>query len=106
MASTSASCCPGSSRPRASRRPSCCANLLTRCLVSTPEVVAEAIFEAGTGWEPERYVPRYYWIAAARASLAPGVVRRAVATGRSRPSTTPGLTASALRTCSAMPTLV
>ena len=37
----------------------------TRWIVSTPEHAAEAIYEAGLGRRPERYVPRPYWLAAA-----------------------------------------
>jgi short-subunit dehydrogenase len=54
---------------------------VTRWLVSTPDKVAEAVVEAGPGGKPERYVPRYYWLAAAARVLAPGVVRRATAGG-------------------------
>ena len=50
-------------------------------LVSKPEVVADAIFEAGPGGKPERYVPRPYWLAAAARILAPALVRRAAAGG-------------------------
>ncbi|HEY5188731.1 MAG TPA: SDR family NAD(P)-dependent oxidoreductase [Solirubrobacteraceae bacterium] len=53
----------------------------TRWLVSTPEGVAEAIMEAGPGGRAERYVPRYYWIAAALRILAPRLIRRATAGG-------------------------
>jgi short-subunit dehydrogenase len=55
---------------------------LTRWLVSTPERVADAIFEAGPGRRAERYVPRPYWLAAAARVLAPRLVRRATAGGR------------------------
>jgi short-subunit dehydrogenase len=54
---------------------------VTRWIVSKPEVVAEAIVEAGPGGRPERYVPRGYWLAAAARILAPGLVRRATAGG-------------------------
>jgi uncharacterized protein len=54
---------------------------LTRWLVSKPEVVAEAIVEAGPGGHPERYVPRYYWLFAALRILAPRLVRKAVSGG-------------------------
>jgi uncharacterized protein len=50
-------------------------------MVSRPEVVADAIFEAGPGGKPERYVPRPYWLAAAARVLAPALVRRATAGG-------------------------
>jgi short-subunit dehydrogenase len=54
---------------------------VTRAIVSTPEVVAEAIVDAGLGGKAERYVPRYYWIPAALRIVAPGLVRRVVAGG-------------------------
>jgi len=53
----------------------------TRWLVTTPEVVAEAIMDAGPGGRVERYTPRYYWIGAAARILAPRLVRRATAGG-------------------------
>jgi short-subunit dehydrogenase len=53
----------------------------TRLIVSTPERVADAIMQAGPGGKAERYVPRYYWIAAALRTLAPALVRRATAGG-------------------------
>jgi short-subunit dehydrogenase len=53
----------------------------TRWLVSEPEGVAEAIYEAGPGGHAERYVPRWYWTAAALRVLAPGLVRRATGGG-------------------------
>ncbi|HEY3727099.1 MAG TPA: SDR family NAD(P)-dependent oxidoreductase [Solirubrobacteraceae bacterium] len=57
------------------------ASAATRLIVSTPDVVAEAIVAAGLGGKAERYVPRYYWIPAALRILAPGLLRRAVAGG-------------------------
>jgi short-subunit dehydrogenase len=51
----------------------------TRWAVSTPEHAAEAIYEAGLGRRPERYVPRPYGIAAALRVLAPSLVRRVLA---------------------------
>lgn len=53
----------------------------TRWVVSKPEVVAEAILDAGPGGKAERYVPRAYWLAAAARLLAPALVRRATAGG-------------------------
>jgi short-subunit dehydrogenase len=50
----------------------------TRWIVSTPERGAEAIFEAGVGRRPERYVPRPYALAAALRILTPRLVRRAL----------------------------
>ena len=47
------------------------AKAATRLIVSEPDVVAEAIVEAGPGGRAERYVPRYYWIPAALRILAP-----------------------------------
>jgi short-subunit dehydrogenase len=65
------------------------ASAATRWLVSTPDVVAEAILEAGPGGRAERYVPRYYWIFAALRIVTPRVVRAAVARGALTTSTTP-----------------
>jgi short-subunit dehydrogenase len=63
------------------------ASPLTRWIVSKPEVVAEAIVEAGPGGRPERYVPRGYWLAAAARILAPALVRRVTAGGALSTST-------------------
>jgi uncharacterized protein len=49
---------------------------LTRWIVSKPEKVAEAIYEAGPGGKPERYVPRPYALAAVMRIVAPRLVRR------------------------------
>jgi short-subunit dehydrogenase len=62
--------------------------LLTRWLVSKPEVVAEAILEAGPGGKPERYVPRFYALAAVARILAPSLVRRVLTSGASAQLTT------------------
>ena len=53
----------------------------TRWLVSTPEKAAEAIYEAGIGRRPERYVPRPYALAAALRTVAPALVRRVLGGG-------------------------
>jgi len=53
----------------------------TRWAVSRPEVVAEAILDAGPGGKAERYVPRFYWLAAAARVLLPRGVRRATGGG-------------------------
>ncbi|MBV9311967.1 MAG: SDR family NAD(P)-dependent oxidoreductase [Solirubrobacterales bacterium] len=53
----------------------------TRWLVSEPEDVAEAIVEAGPGGTAERYVPRFYWLAAATRTLAPALIRLATRGG-------------------------
>jgi uncharacterized protein len=50
----------------------------TRWAVSTPEQGAEAIYQAGIGRRPERYVPRPYRLAAVTRVLIPGAVRRAM----------------------------
>lgn len=55
---------------------------LTRRLVSTPDRAAEAIYEAGIGRRPERYVPKPYAIVAAIRVLAPGLARKMIG-GRS-----------------------
>jgi short-subunit dehydrogenase len=57
------------------------ASPVTRWIVSKPEVVAEAIVEAGPGGKAERYAPRGYWLAAAARILAPALVRRATGGG-------------------------
>jgi short-subunit dehydrogenase len=57
------------------------AKAATRWLVSEADGVAEAIMEAGPGGRPERYVPRFYWLAAASRILVPRLVRKAVAGG-------------------------
>jgi short-subunit dehydrogenase len=63
-------------------------NPRTRWLVSTPEKAAEAIYEAGIGRRPERYVPRPYALAAALRLVAPGLVRRVLGGGAAQIMTT------------------
>ncbi len=63
------------------------ARAVTRWLVSKPAVVAEAIIEAGPGGKAERYVPRWYWLAAAARLLAPRLVRWSTAAGAFTTST-------------------
>jgi short-subunit dehydrogenase len=53
----------------------------TRWMVAEPELVADAIVEAGPGGRAERYVPRFYWIVAALRILVPRLIRRAIAGG-------------------------
>jgi short-subunit dehydrogenase len=60
----------------------------TRWAVSTPERAAEAIFQAGIGRRPERYVPRAYGLAATLRVLAPGLVRRVLSGGAAQVMTT------------------
>ena len=63
----------------------------TRWIVSRPELVAEAIVDAGPGGKPERYVPRAYWLAAAARILLPAGVRWATrGGGLMTPETRPG----------------
>jgi uncharacterized protein len=62
----------------------------TRWLVSTPDLVAQAILDAGPGGRPERYVPRFYALAAGLRLLAPGLVRRATSRGGLVTATNPG----------------
>jgi hypothetical protein len=54
----------------------------TRWLLGTPEQVADAIAEAGLERRAERYVPRFYAGLAALRTVAPGLVRRALASKR------------------------
>ena len=54
----------------------------TRWMLGTPEQAAEAIYEAGIGRRAERYVPRFYAGLAALRTVAPGLMRRALASGR------------------------
>jgi uncharacterized protein len=61
---------------------------LTRWIVSKPERVAEAIYEAGPGGRAERYVPRPYALAAIARILAPGLVRRVLGGGAAADLTT------------------
>jgi short-subunit dehydrogenase len=61
---------------------------LTRRLVSTPDHAAEAIYEAGIGRRPERYVPRPYGIAAALRVLTPWLYRRLIGGGAASVMTT------------------
>jgi short-subunit dehydrogenase len=61
---------------------------LTRWLVSKPEAVAEAIVDAGPRGRAERYVPRFYAVAAILRVLAPGLTRRALSGGAAADLTT------------------
>jgi len=56
-------------------------NPRTRWIVSTPEKVADAIWEAGPGGKAERYVPRVYGLAAALRVVAPSLTRRVLGGG-------------------------
>jgi uncharacterized protein len=61
---------------------------ITRWIVSEPAKVAEAIYEAGPGGKPERYVPRPYALAAVLRIVAPGLVRRVLTGGAAANLTT------------------
>jgi short-subunit dehydrogenase len=61
---------------------------LTRWIVSTPEKVAEAIFECGPGGRAERYVPRPYALAAISRILFPSLTRRILTGGPASKLTT------------------
>jgi short-subunit dehydrogenase len=61
---------------------------LTRWMVSKPEKVAEAIYEAGPGGKAERYVPRPYGLAAVLRIVAPSLVRRVLSGGAAANLTT------------------
>lgn len=64
------------------------AKALTRWIVSRPEKVAEAIYEAGPGGRAERYVPRPYALAALARTLLPGLTRRVLRGGAAATLTT------------------
>lgn len=64
------------------------ARLATRWLVSDVSKAAEAIFEAGPGGRPERYVPRPYALVALLKVLVPGLVRRVLLGGAAKVMTT------------------
>src|SRR3954454_23817692 len=66
-------------------------NPRTRWLVSRPEKVADAIWDAGPGGRAERYVPRVYGLAAALRIVAPSLTRRVL--GGSSETVTPSTTA-------------
>jgi short-subunit dehydrogenase len=61
---------------------------LTRWRGSKPEAGAEAIVDAGLRGKAERYVPRFYGIAAMLRVLAPGLIRRVLAGGAAADLTT------------------
>lgn len=63
-------------------------NLLTRWLVTKPEVAAEAIYEVGPGGRPERYVPRFYGLVGVLRILFPSLTRRILGGGIGKLSTT------------------
>jgi short-subunit dehydrogenase len=62
-------------------------NPRTRWAVSTPDKVAEAIWDAGPGRKVERYVPRPYAIVPVLRVLLPGLVRRVTRSSSASPAT-------------------
>jgi len=54
----------------------------TRWMLGTPEQAADAIVQAGLGRRAERYVPRFYAVLAALRTVAPGLVRKVLASKR------------------------
>ena len=60
-----------------------------RWIVSTPQKVAEAIFDAGPGGRAERYVPRAYWLGATARIVLPALTRRVLKGGKLAPATKP-----------------
>jgi uncharacterized protein len=58
------------------------ANRTTRWMLGTPEQAADAIAAVGLDRRAERYVPRFYGGLAALRTVAPGLVRRALASKR------------------------
>jgi uncharacterized protein len=67
------------------------AHPLLRRIVSTPEVVADAIVDCGLRGKPERYVPRAYWLAAAARIFVPDLMRRVTAGDTFTPAAGPDL---------------
>jgi uncharacterized protein len=63
-------------------------SILTRWTVSTPERVAEAIVDTGLRGKAERYVPRFYALAAVFRVLFPGLIRRVLSGGAASGLTT------------------
>ncbi len=61
---------------------------MTRWAVSTPEKGAEAVYEAGVGRRPERYVPKPYGLAAAARVVLPRLTRRVMSGGGAQVMTT------------------
>ncbi len=60
----------------------------TRWMVASPDVAAEAIFDAGPGQKAERWVPRPYALLAAARVLVPGITRRLLSGGAGKMSVT------------------
>ncbi len=61
---------------------------LPRRIVSTPEVAAKAIVDAGLNRKPERYVRAPYRLAALLRVVAPGLTRRVLGGGGAKRLTT------------------
>ncbi len=60
------------------------AKAATRLILSSPEKVAEAIYEVGPGGKAERYVPRPYALAAYLRILTPRLTRRVLGGGSAK----------------------
>jgi len=60
----------------------------TRWMLGTPEQAAEAIAQVGLERRAERYVPRFYGAVGALRTVAPGLVRRVLASKRADVLTT------------------
>jgi uncharacterized protein len=60
------------------------AKAATRLILSSPEKVADAIYEVGPGGKAERYVPRPYALAAYLRILTPRLVRRVLGGGSAK----------------------
>ena len=60
------------------------AKAVTRWIVSTPDKAAEAIVDCGLRGKAERYVPRPYAAVAVLRAIAPGLLRRAGASGAAK----------------------
>ena len=61
---------------------------LTRWMVSTPSAAADAVLDCGLDGAAERFVPRWYGVAAALRVVAPGLVRKAMGGSAAQAMTT------------------
>ena len=61
---------------------------LTRWMVSSPSAAADAVVDCAFGGKAERYVPRWYGVAAALRVVAPRLVRKAMGGSAARAMTT------------------
>ena len=99
-ASTSASCCPGSSRPRASPRPSCWPSRRPGDRLDAGARWPRRSWRPGPGARPSATCPRYYWLAAAaRGSCCRVCVAQAIAGGAFTTATANARRAASRRRC-------